>query len=140
MDPRRVCRQLRSGRPQPLGTSTKPANRPHPLCLFRYCGRRLSARRRSCTPGRKRSECYFAIRQSHRLDPQHTNLSVRPLDIPARLIPCPPDTEYLEETLSTSLAYQTINPATGEVLKQYPIIVDNDVEVIANRSNEAFTT
>src|SRR5699024_8799774 len=101
---------------------------------------RLSARRRSCTPGRKRSECYFAIRQSHRLDPQHTNLSVRPLDIPARLIPCPPDTEYLEETLSTSLAYQTINPATGEVLKQYPIIDDNDVEVIANRSNEAFTT
>ena len=42
--------------------------------------------------------------------------------------------------MTTSPAYQTINPATGEVLTQYPVLADDDVEVIAKRSNEAFAT
>lgn len=40
--------------------------------------------------------------------------------------------------MATSPAYQTINPATGQVLNKYPMIADNDVSAIAQRSNEAF--
>lgn len=38
----------------------------------------------------------------------------------------------------TSPAYQTINPATGQVLNEYPMIPDDDVSAIAERSSEAF--
>ena len=42
--------------------------------------------------------------------------------------------------MTTSPAYQTINPATGEVLTQYPVIADTDVETIAKNSHQAFAT
>lgn len=40
--------------------------------------------------------------------------------------------------MTTSLTYQTINPATGEVLKQYPNITDSDVETAVQNSVDAF--
>ena len=42
--------------------------------------------------------------------------------------------------MTTSPAYQTINPATGEALTQYPVIADTDVETIAKNSHQAFAT
>lgn len=40
--------------------------------------------------------------------------------------------------MTTSATFQTINPATGEVLKEYPGISDADVNTIAKKSREAF--
>ncbi|GAA2031495.1 NAD-dependent succinate-semialdehyde dehydrogenase [Yaniella flava] len=42
--------------------------------------------------------------------------------------------------MTTSPAYQTINPATGQVLKEYSMIANDDVAAIAQRSNEAFAS
>jgi len=40
--------------------------------------------------------------------------------------------------LTHSATFKTINPATGEVLKEYPGISDNDVDTIAKNSRDAF--
>lgn len=40
--------------------------------------------------------------------------------------------------MTTSAAFKTINPATGEVLKEYPGITDQDVDTIAKKSRDAF--
>ncbi|NWN89607.1 MAG: NAD-dependent succinate-semialdehyde dehydrogenase [Micrococcaceae bacterium] len=42
--------------------------------------------------------------------------------------------------MTTSPAYQTINPATGQVLKEYSMIANDDVAAIAQRSNEVFAS
>lgn len=42
--------------------------------------------------------------------------------------------------MATSGVFQTINPATGEVLAEYPTIADSDVETIVQKSREAFST
>jgi len=40
--------------------------------------------------------------------------------------------------LTNSPIYQTINPATGKVLKEYPSISDSDVDAIVDKSVQAF--
>lgn len=40
--------------------------------------------------------------------------------------------------MTTSIAYQTINPATGELLKTYPSLADHEVEGIIQKSQDAF--
>ena len=40
--------------------------------------------------------------------------------------------------MTNSATFKTINPATGEVLKEYPGISDDDVDTIAEKSREAF--
>ena len=42
--------------------------------------------------------------------------------------------------MATSGIFQTINPATGKVLAEYPTIADSDVETIVQKSREAFST
>lgn len=41
--------------------------------------------------------------------------------------------------MTTSVPYQSINPATGELIKEYPTISDQDIEPIVQKSQEAFT-
>lgn len=40
--------------------------------------------------------------------------------------------------MTTSIAYHTLNPVTGELLKEYPNLPDEDVETVINTSQEAF--
>ena len=40
--------------------------------------------------------------------------------------------------MTNSPIYQTINPATGKVLKEYPSISDSDVDAIVDKSLQAF--
>src|SRR5690625_7730637 len=40
--------------------------------------------------------------------------------------------------MTTSSIYQTINPATGEVLNEYPTIGDGEVDTVVQQSVDAF--
>src|SRR5699024_6693428 len=46
----------------------------------------------------------------------------------------------LGASLVTSGVFQTINPATGEVLAEHPAIADGDVDTIVQKSREAFSS